>query len=54
MVVGYFVYESLVLGVGAAAAASVPANLVQGLFGLAAGVLLAAALEKGKLLGAAE
>lgn len=54
MAAGYFVYESLVLGVGAAAAASVPANLVQGLFGLVAGVLLAAALEKGKLLDAAE
>ncbi len=50
MVAGYFIYESLVLGVGAAAVASVPANVVQGLFGLVAGVLLAAALEKGNLI----
>ena len=30
---GYFVFESLILGVGAAAAASVPANLLQGAVG---------------------
>ena len=38
---GYFAYEALILGVGAAAAASVPGNLMQGLVGLIVFVLLA-------------
>ena len=49
MVVGYFAYESLVLGVGLAAAASVPANVVQGVAGIVTGVVLITALEKSKL-----
>ena len=42
MVGGYFAYESLVLGYGFAAAASVPANAVQG----AAGLVLSAVLYR--------
>lgn len=49
MTAGYFAYESLVLGVGLAAVASVPANLVQGVFGIAAGLALISALEKSGL-----
>ena len=40
MVVGYFGYAGLLLGKGAAAAASIPGNLVQGAVGLVAGFLL--------------
>lgn len=50
MVAGYFIYESLVLGVGPAAVASVPANLVQGAVSVAAGVAAALLLDRnGKL-----
>lgn len=49
MAAGYFVYESLILGVGLAASASIPANLVQGAIGAAAGTALISALEKSKL-----
>ena len=45
MVGGYFLYECLVLGVGAAAAASVPFNLVQGAVGAVAGVAAAMLLD---------
>ncbi len=41
MVGGYFLYESLVLALGAAAAASLPGNLAQGAVGLVLFVLLA-------------
>ncbi len=47
---GYFLYESLVLGVGPAALASVPANLVQGAVGVAAGVAAALLLDRGGVL----
>lgn len=50
MVAGYFAYESMFLGVGAAAAASIPANLLQGIVCAAAGVLLMGALAKSKAL----
>lgn len=36
MVLGYFGYASLLLGKGMAAAASIPGNIVQGVFGLTA------------------
>lgn len=49
MVAGYFIYESLVLGVGFAAAVSVPANVMQGVAGVVAGVVLISALEKSGL-----
>lgn len=40
MVGGYFAYEALVLGYGAAAAASIPGNAAQGVAGLILGALL--------------
>lgn len=50
MVGGYFLYESVVLAVGAAAAASVPFNLVQGTVGAVAGVAAAALLDRAGVL----
>lgn len=50
MVGGYFLYACLLLGRGLAAAASVPGNLVQGVFGAVAGVLLVSALSRSGLL----
>lgn len=50
MVGGYFLYESFVLGVGTAAVASIPANLVQGAVSVAAGVAAAVLLERGGIL----
>ena len=47
---GYFLYESLVLGVGPAAAASVPANLVQGAVSVVAGVAAMALLKRGGIM----
>lgn len=44
MVLGYFVYESLILGYGMAAIAGVPGNLAQAAFGCAAGAALFKAL----------
>ena len=38
MVLGYFAYASMILGKGLAAAASIPGNIVQAVFGLAAAV----------------
>lgn len=49
MVGGYFLYESLVLRLGVAAAASLPGNLMQGAVGLVLFVLLAALLRKARL-----
>jgi uncharacterized membrane protein len=46
MVAGYFGYSSMILGRGLAAAASVPGNIVQGVFGLVAGVLLLKIVER--------
>jgi uncharacterized membrane protein len=46
MVGGYFGYSSMILGRGLAAAASVPGNIVQGAFGLVAGVLLLKIVER--------
>lgn len=50
MVGGYFFYESVVLGVGAAAAASIPFNLVQGTVGAVVGVTAALLLDRGGVL----
>ena len=47
---GYFLYESLILGVGTAAVASVPANLVQGAVGGVAGVAVLLMLERSRAL----
>lgn len=46
MVLGYFLYESLVLGYGTAALGSVPGNLAQAVFGCAAGTALFLALKR--------
>lgn len=46
MVGGYFAYESLVLGYGAAAAGGVPMNCIQGAFGVIAAAALYSALRK--------
>lgn len=50
MVAGYFLYESLVLALGAGAVASVPFNLTQGLVNVAAGVAVAMLLDRGGVL----
>ncbi len=46
MVAGYFLYGCFVLGLGLAAAADIPLNLLQGVFGAAAGAALFSALLK--------
>ena len=48
MVLGYFFYASLILGKGLAAAASIPGNIVQGIAGIAIGMVLAVLLQKSK------
>lgn len=45
MVIGYFAFESTVLGYGLAAAASIPANAIQGVGGMLAGVVAYHALS---------
>ena len=50
MVVGYFGYASLWLGKGLAAAASIPGNIVQGVFGLVAAIAVYAVLHKSRVL----
>lgn len=50
MVTGYFCYAALLLGRGFAAAASIPGNIVQGIFGIAAALLLAQIFEKSHVL----
>lgn len=46
MVLGYFVYEAFVLGLGLGAAASIPANLFQALFALAAAAALLRPMDR--------
>jgi len=46
MVLGYFFYAWLILGKGLAAASSIPGNVVQGLVGLVAALLLAEPIKK--------
>lgn len=50
MIAGYFGYASLLLGKGLGAAASIPGNIVQGVFGLAAALVLMAALDRSRAL----
>lgn len=50
MTAGYFVYAAVLLQNGLGALASVPGNLVQAVFGLAAALMLAQILEKAKAL----
>ena len=46
MVLGYFAYASLWLGKGLAAAASIPGNIVQGVFGLVAATVVYTVLSR--------
>lgn len=46
MTVGYFVFTAVVLGLGWGAAAEIPGNCVQGVFGAAAGTALFFALKR--------
>ncbi|MEG0779079.1 MAG: ECF transporter S component [Oscillospiraceae bacterium] len=46
MVLGYFTYAGLLLGKGFAAAASIPGNLVQAVFGMVAATALVAVLRR--------
>ena len=48
MALGYFAYASMILGKGLAAAASIPGNIVQGIAGIAIGLVLAVLLQKAK------
>ena len=48
MIGGYFVYDGLILGVGLAAAASVPGNIVQGIAGCVISAVLYSVLAKKK------
>lgn len=50
MVLGYFAFEGLFLGLGWSAVLNVPANLVQGAVCLVAGVVLAQVLERARAL----
>lgn len=50
MVLGYFAYAGAILKNGLGAAASIPGNLVQAVFGLAAALILVQILEKAKAL----
>ncbi len=53
MVAGYFGYASLWLGKGLAAAASIPGNVVQGVFGLVAAAVVYAILDRSHVLARA-
>ena len=48
MIVGYFLYACLLLGKGPAAAASIPGNIMQGIFGVFSSFLLLKMLERVK------
>lgn len=50
MVLGYFVYESVILKYGLAAASAIPTNIAQGAVAIIAAVALASAMEKSKAL----
>jgi len=46
MVGGYFLYAALIFGEGLAAAASIPGNLTQAVFGIITGIVLTQALDR--------
>lgn len=54
MVAGYFGYAALLLGKGFGAWASVPGNIVQGVFGMIVGVVVIQVLSSAKVLSKAE
>lgn len=49
MVLGYFLFACILMGEGLAAALSIPGNVVQGIVGIIAGMLLLRAAEKMKI-----
>ena len=51
MVLGYWLYDGILLGSLAGGAVGIPANLVQGVFGVAASTLLALSLRKSGAVG---
>lgn len=53
MILGYFLYACLLLGKGLAAAASIPGNIVQGVFGIVAATVVYAVLDKSRVLSRA-
>lgn len=48
MIAGYFGYAGLLLGNGLAAAASIPGNAIQGVFGIVTAVILAEVITKSR------
>ncbi len=50
MMTGYFLYESVVLGMGMGAVAAIPANIIQGFTGCVIGVVLSVIMEKNAFL----
>ena len=50
LLVGYFTYEAVILGYGLAAAAAIPANLIQGFTGCTFGAVLSLMMEKNAFL----
>lgn len=50
MVLGYFCYAAVIFGKGLGAAASVPGNLIQGVFGIVTSVILYAVISKNKAI----
>lgn len=50
MVFGYFAYEATFLGLGLGAAASIPWNMIQAVFGIVASVILIQIIVKNKAL----
>jgi len=50
MVVGYFVFEAILVGQGWAAAAGIPGNIIQSIFGLTASTVLGRAFQKNSYL----
>ena len=54
MVLGYFFYESVILGFGTAAVANIPMNAIQAVAGAAAGTALFAAINKTKYFNQGE
>lgn len=50
LLVGYFTYEAVFLGYGIAAAAAIPANLIQGFTGCTCGAVLSLVMERNAFL----
>lgn len=50
MVLGYFCYAAVIFGKGLGAAASVPGNIVQGVFGIVSSVILYAVISRNKAI----